>query len=76
MRFTANSTNFKNQIYGVLGRGNIIKDPHEIAYGSCTTKFNKRIYQYILRLNRVMEQEHMDILHIGRQNGEIPRRCI
>ena len=41
LRFTANSTNFKNQIYGVLGRGNIIKDPHEIAYGSCTTKFNK-----------------------------------
>ena len=41
LRFTANSTNLKNQIYGVLGRGNIIKDPHEIAYGSCTTKFNK-----------------------------------
>ena len=41
LRFTANSTNFKNQIYGVLGRCNIIKDPHEIAYGSCTTKFNK-----------------------------------
>lgn len=51
LRFTANSTNFKDKIYGVLGRGSIIQDPQNIAYGSCTTKFDRADYKVHITIN-------------------------
>ena len=51
LRFTANSTNFKDKIYGVLGRGSIIQDPQNIAYGSCTTKFDRADYNVHITIN-------------------------
>lgn len=51
LRFTANLTNFRDKIYGVLGRGSIIQDPQNIAYGSCTTKFDRADYKVHITIN-------------------------
>lgn len=40
LMFQPNFTNYRDTIYRVIGRETIIQDPHHIAYGYCTTKFD------------------------------------